>query len=72
MDFYNQPGVPLSQPLGPPDILDDFLADLRSNPTLNLDLSALPPDHVLTSGNHWCFFMFCAFSDMHGSDGPLG
>ena len=51
MDFYNQPGLPLSQPPGRPDSLDDFLADLRSNPTLTFDLNALPPDHILTSGD---------------------
>ena len=67
MDFYNQPGLPLSQPPGPPDSLDDFLADLRSNPTLTFDLNALPPDHVLTSGDCWCFSMLCAFPNMHAS-----
>lgn len=51
MDFYNQPGLPLSQPSGRPDSLDDFLADLRSNPTLTFDLNALPPDDILTSGD---------------------
>ena len=51
MDLYTQPGLPSSPPSVPPALggsLDDILADLRANPTF--DLNALAPDHVLTSG----------------------
>ena len=51
MDLYIQPEMPSSPPLVPPALggsLDDILADLRANPTF--DLNALAPDHVLTSG----------------------
>ncbi|CAL5224700.1 g7427 [Coccomyxa viridis] len=50
MDLYTQPGLPSSSPLVPQALggsLDDILADLRANPTF--DLNALAPDHVLTS-----------------------
>ncbi len=51
MDLYTQPGLPSSSPSVSPALggsLDDILADLRANPTF--DLNALAPDHVLTSG----------------------
>ena len=51
MDLSTEPGLTASMALVAPalgDNLDDILADLRANPTFNLN--AITPDNGLTSG----------------------
>ena len=67
MDFHGLSGVHTSSSLVPPDSLDAFLADLRSNPTLALDLNGLPPDNVLTSGGQMLIYM-SAMQSRHVDD----
>ena len=57
MDFHGLSGMHASPPLVPSDSLDDFLADLRSNSTLALDLNGLAPDHALASGGQMLIYM---------------